>query len=190
MAHGIITFIGGGNMATSLIGGLIKAGYAPEHLRATDPIPARRDELAERFGIATMESNASACADAAVVVLAVKPQVMPAVAQPLGPVLANSRPLVLSIAAGIRAPDISRWLGFDAAIVRTMPNTPALISSGVTGMYANERVSDQEKAAADAILKAAGRTVWVETEAEIDAVTAVSGSGPAYFFLLIDGEFV
>ena len=186
MTHGIITFIGGGNMATSLIGGLINDGYHASQIRATDPLPTRRQQLSEQFGITTFEDNSEACAQAQVVVLAVKPQVMSVVVKPIGPTLAQTQPLVLSIAAGIREPDISRWLGYDASVVRTMPNTPALVSSGVTGMFANARVSDSERSAADAIMKAVGRTVWVQTEAEIDAVTAVSGSGPAYFFLLME----
>ena len=186
MTHGIITFIGGGNMATSLIGGLINDGYTANQICATDPLPARRLQLSEQFGITTFEDNSEACAQAQVVVLAVKPQVMSVVVKPIGPTLAQTQPLVLSIAAGIPEPAISRWLGYDASVVRTMPNTPALVSSGITGMFANARVSGSERSVADAIMKAVGETVWVQTEAEIDAVTAVSGSGPAYFFLLME----
>ncbi|MEM7406646.1 MAG: pyrroline-5-carboxylate reductase [Pseudomonadota bacterium] len=186
MSEQTITFIGGGNMAASLIGGLINNGYAAARVRASEPLPARRDELASRFGIATFSDNAEAAAGANVVVLAVKPQVMPEAAKALGPSLADASPLVLSIAAGIRATDILRWLAFEAAIVRTMPNTPALVGSGVTGMYANARVDSDQREAANQIMQAVGSTVWVDEEDQIDAVTAVSGSGPAYFFLLME----
>jgi len=186
MDHGIITFIGGGNMAASLIGGLINNGYPTAHIRAAEPLAARRDYLSAQFGITCFEDNVTACDGAAVVVLAIKPQVMPAVASGLGAGIRDSQPLLLSIAAGIREPDIRRWLGFEASIVRTMPNTPALVGSGVTGAFANNVVSAEARAAADDILRAVGTTVWVDDEDLIDAVTAVSGSGPAYFFMLME----
>ena len=186
MSQDRITFIGGGNMAASLIGGLINNGHPANCITATDPLTARREELANRFGINCSEANAAACADADVVVLAVKPQVMPDVAKGLEKALTQRMPLVLSIAAGIRGTDIVRWLGYDAALVRAMPNTPALVGSGITGMFANNNTSESQKHAADAVMKAVGGTVWVDSEALIDSVTAVSGSGPAYFFLLME----
>jgi pyrroline-5-carboxylate reductase len=186
MDHGIITFIGGGNMAASLIGGLINNGYPATHIRAAEPLAERREVLGAQFGITCFDDNIAACDSAAVVVLAVKPQVMPTVAAGLGAGISASKPMVLSIAAGIREPDIRRWLNFDAAIVRTMPNTPALVGSGITGMFANANVSAAERGAADNILQAVGKTVWVDDEDLIDAVTGVSGSGPAYFFLLME----
>jgi pyrroline-5-carboxylate reductase len=181
-----ITFIGGGNMAASLIGGLTNNDHPAACITATDPLPARREELASRFGINCSDDNASACANADVVVLAVKPQVMADVAKGLEDALKKSTPVVLSIAAGIRGTDIVRWLGYDAAVVRAMPNTPALVGSGITGMFANTNTSDAQRQAADAIMQAVGSTVWVDSEALIDSVTAVSGSGPAYFFLMME----
>lgn len=186
MSQDRITFIGGGNMAASLIGGLINDGHPATCVTATDPLPARRKELAIRFGVNCSDDNAAACADADVVVLAVKPQVMPDVAKGLADALKKSSPLVLSIAAGIRGTDIVRWLGYDAALVRAMPNTPALVGSGITGMFANDNTSEAQRQAADAVMQAVGGTVWVGSEALIDSVTAVSGSGPAYFFLMME----
>ncbi len=173
-------------MATSLIGGLINNGHAAHAITVTDPLVARRAELANTFGTHVSDDNAAACADADVVVLAVKPQVMATVATGLGDALRTRAPLVLSIAAGIRGTDIVRWLGYDAALVRAMPNTPALVGSGITGMFANADTSAAQREAADAVMRAVGETVWVDSEALIDAVTGVSGSGPAYFFLMME----
>jgi pyrroline-5-carboxylate reductase len=186
MSKQIITFIGGGNMATSLIGGLVKSGYDAGRIRATDPLDTRCKELASEFGVQTDLDNGQAVNGADLVVLAVKPQVMPSVVKDLAAAANAQRPLMLSIAAGITAPDIARWLGYDAAIVRTMPNTPALVSSGITGMYANSAVTPEQRTAADSVMQAVGQTVWLDDEALLDAVTAISGSGPAYFFLLIE----
>ena len=186
MSQKQITFIGGGNMATSLIGGLINNGHPASAIRATDPLEGRRNELSAQFGIDCTDDNALAAKDADVVVLAVKPQVMASVATGLSEALAARQPLVLSIAAGIRGSDIERWLGYDAALVRAMPNTPALVGSGITGMFANANTSAAQRDAADSVMRAVGATVWVESDELIDAVTAVSGSGPAYFFLLME----
>jgi pyrroline-5-carboxylate reductase len=186
MSHSNIVFIGGGNMATSLIGGMVSAGVDAARIYATDPLPARGEELTRRFGIVTGTDNAAAASKADVLVLAVKPQVMHQAIASMAQAAAAKQPLVLSIAAGIAEPDLRRWLGYDAAIVRTMPNTPALVSAGITGMYANGAVSDIQRGEADAIMAAVGKTVWVGHEALIDSVTAISGSGPAYFFALME----
>ncbi|MBT6277927.1 MAG: pyrroline-5-carboxylate reductase, partial [Chromatiales bacterium] len=165
MSKQIITFIGGGNMATSLIGGLVKSGYDAGRIRATDPLDTRCKELASEFGVQTDLDNGQAVNGADLVVLAVKPQVMPSVVKDLAAAANAQRPLMLSIAAGITAPDIARWLGYDAAIVRTMPNTPALVSSGITGMYANSAVTPEQRTAADSVMQAVGQTVWLDDEA-------------------------
>ncbi|MCG2585377.1 pyrroline-5-carboxylate reductase [Massilia sp. TS11] len=177
-----IAFIGGGNMATALIAGLAATGQA---IHVVDPNAEALARLAARYGVSTASAIDAQVSAASVVVLAVKPQQMKAVAAALQPAL-GAGALVLSIAAGIRAADLSRWLGGWDAIVRTMPNTPALIGKGITGMFALDGVSAAQRAQADAILRAVGRTVWLDSEAQIDPVTAVSGSGPAYVFYFIE----
>lgn len=181
-----IVFIGGGNMARSLAGGLVADGYPPERIRATDPDARQRERLGGRLGIAVSDDNRAAVADADVVVLAVKPQVLREVAVDLGPALAQRRPLVISVAAGVRAGDIGRWLGFDGPIVRCMPNTPALLQSGVTALYPNEHVDAGQRDVAESILRAVGTVIWLDDEALLDTVTAISGGGPAYFFLFME----
>lgn len=181
-----IAFIGGGNMARSLISGLIADGYGADRIWVSEPAEAKRAELHGHFSIHTTESNAEAAAAANVLVLAVKPQVLKDVAQELAAAVQARKPLVISIAAGIREQDLQRWLGGGVAIVRTMPNTPALVQSGAAALYANAAVSGEERNLAESILRAVGLTVWVEDEALMDAVTALSGSGPAYFFLVME----
>lgn len=183
---GPTAFIGGGNMARSLIGGLIRRGVDPRTIRVSEPDSGRRDELARDFGVITTAGNAEAAHGAATVVLAVKPQVMPEVAQAIGPVLATPRATVLSIAAGIRIADLVRWLAVPAAVIRAMPNTPALIGAGITALVRGPGVDDAEATRAEALMAAAGETLWLEDEGLIDAVTAVSGSGPAYVFALME----
>jgi pyrroline-5-carboxylate reductase len=179
-----IAFIGSGNMASALIGGLIKRGVAPTGIHAVDPGEEARARTSRQFGIATSASIDSTLADFDAIVLAVKPQVLKDVAEALRPVLSTQ--LVISIAAGIRASDLSRWLGGYGKIVRTMPNTPALIGMGVTGLAALAGVGDDAKALASKVLEAVGATVWFDDETKIDAVTAISGSGPAYVFYFIE----
>ena len=179
-----IAFIGGGNMASALIGGLIKRGVAAADLYVVDLGEEARLRTEKQFGVATGASIDSKLAGYDAILLAVKPQVLKDVATALQPVL--SKQLVISIAAGIRAADLSRWLGGYTQIVRTMPNTPALIGMGVTGLAALPGVDDAGKALASKVLEAVGETVWFDDEAKIDAVTAISGSGPAYFFLLAE----
>lgn len=181
-----IAFIGGGNMARSLIGGLVAQGRDPADIRVAEPVPALRDALAADFGVTVCEDGAQAIAGASTWVFATKPQVLRAVCESLAAQAQAAKPLVVSIAAGITAAQLERWLGGNIAVVRTMPNTPALLGAGVTGLYASGRVDGEGRSFAEALLSAAGRTVWLEDEAQMDAVTAVSGSGPAYVFLLAE----
>lgn len=181
-----IAFIGGGNMARSLIGGLLREGFERDALRACEPNLAIREGLAEDFGIATSDSNLAVAKDAGVWVLAVKPQVMSTVLAELGELAAQLQPLVISIAAGVTIARIDAALGGHARVVRTMPNTPALIGAGVTGLCVNTALPAKERALVERLLGAAGATVWIEEEAQMDVVTALSGSGPAYFFLMVE----
>lgn len=181
-----VVFIGGGNMARSLVGGLIARGAAPSQVRVVDPNADIRAGLETDFGVATYADAREAVDGAGTWVLATKPQVMREVCAALAPQAQVVRPLVLSVAAGITAGQLDRWLGGDMAVVRTMPNTPALLGAGVTGLHANARVDDAGRARAQALLESAGATVWVEDEARMDTVTGVSGSGPAYVFLLAE----
>ncbi len=181
-----VAFIGGGNMARSLIGGLIARGTDAAHLQVAEPVVELRDALARDFGVAVFEQAADAVAGANAWVFAVKPQVMRSVCQALAEAAQAQRPLAISIAAGITASQLERWLGGDIAVVRTMPNTPALLGAGVTGLFASERVDAAGRGFAQSLLSAAGKTVWIDDEALMDAVTALSGSGPAYVFLLAE----
>ncbi|QEE23931.1 pyrroline-5-carboxylate reductase [Rhodanobacter glycinis] len=180
-----IAFIGGGNMARSLIGGLLKTGVAAADIRIAEPQAEAREALARDFGVTTFADNALAINDADVVLLAVKPQVMPAIREGLRDTLQRQRPLLISIAAGVRLDQLERWFG-NLPIVRCMPNTPALIGAGATGLCANARVSAPQRAQAQHILDAAGLTRWIDDEALMDTVTGLSGSGPAYFFALVE----
>ena len=181
-----IAFIGGGNMARSLIGGLIAQGRDPVGIRVAEPVQPLREALAADFGVRVFEDGVQAAEGASTVVLAVKPQVMRPVCESLAASVQASRPLIVSIAAGIKAMQLARWLGGDIRVVRTMPNTPALLGAGVTGLFACPAVDAGERAFAEQLLAAAGKTVWIDDEALMDAVTAVSGSGPAYVFLLAE----
>jgi pyrroline-5-carboxylate reductase len=183
---GDIAFIGGGNMARSLIGGLIARGMPAPAIHVSEPVEALRGALARDFGVRVFADNAEAARDSATWVLGVKPQVMRNVCESLAPIAQDARPLVVSVAAGITTAQLDRWLGGDLALVRTMPNTPALLGAGVTGLFANARVDASGRARTDAMLSAAGPTVWIDDEAKMDAVTGVSGSGPAYVFLLAE----
>ncbi|HED17519.1 MAG TPA: pyrroline-5-carboxylate reductase [Gammaproteobacteria bacterium] len=186
MQHPKITFIGGGNMCASLLGGLITDGWPSSHLHAVEPDTTRRDALQTRFNIQVSPEADNAAQQAAVVVLAVKPQVMQSVCVTLAESVQQHKPLIISIAAGIHLDDIERWLGGNLAIVRSMPNTPALLQSGATALYANTRVDNDQKQTAETILRAVGLTLWLDDEHMLDAVTALSGSGPAYFFLMME----
>ena len=179
-----ITFIGGGNMATAIIGGLIQRGWDRATLRVVEILPAAREKLEQTLKIQTFATINAASLQADCVVLAIKPQQMREAAAQLAPLIGNA--LVITIAAGIRGSDLSRWLNHHKRIVRVMPNTPALVLAGISGLYALPEVTAEDRASAERILGAVGETVWVEREEDIDAVTAVSGSGPAYVFYFIE----
>ena len=179
-----ISFIGGGNMAGAIIGGLLGKGFAASALRVVEIAADARAKLAQQYGVATHEHIDAAAVAADCVVLAVKPQNMREVAVALRPFVTQQ--LIISIAAGIRSTDLSRWLGGYARLVRAMPNTPALVGAGCTGIYAAPGVRQEDVARAEAILGAIGITLRVGREAELDAVTAVSGSGPAYVFYFME----
>ncbi|KLD65510.1 pyrroline-5-carboxylate reductase [Dyella japonica] len=181
-----IAFIGGGNMARSLIGGLLKTGVAASAITVAEPRADARQELGREFGIASYAENRLAAAEADVLVLAVKPQIMPAIHAELLDTLARQRPMLISIAAGVRIDQLERWFGHALPIVRCMPNTPSLIGAGATGLFANRRTSPEQRAKAQHIMDAVGLTRWVEDESLMDTVTAVSGSGPAYFFAMVE----
>ena len=183
---GPIAFIGGGNMARSLIGGLLAAGIEPSTIRVADPNTDCRDALAADFGVATFEQASVAVEGASTWLFAVKPQVMRSLCESLAPIAQTARPLLVSIAAGITSAQMQRWLGGNLAVVRTMPNTPALLGAGVTGLFASAHVDANGRRLAQALLSSAGQTVWIDDESKMDAVTAVSGSGPAYVFLLAE----
>jgi len=176
-------FIGGGNMAAAMIGGMLQKGFSAADIVVAETSAERRAWLQQEYAVAVQADPALILA-AEVIVLAVKPQQLSAVLRVLPPLQPGQ--LVLSIAAGVRAEDISRWLGGHAAVVRAMPNTPALVGAGIAGLYALPGVSETQKAQASRVLEAVGRVVWVAEEAQIDAVTAISGSGPAYVFFFIE----
>ncbi len=185
-AHPLVGFIGAGNMARSLAGGLLKNGWKKDQLILSDPEPAQRQAIETVLGIKTVADNNEVAARADLLVLAVKPQILADVTKPLASTVQKKKPLVISIAAGVRIEDIDRWLGGGLAIVRAMPNTAALIGSGASGLYANDRVNDGMRNQAESILRAVGVTVWLKDEYLMDVVTALSGSGPAYFFLVME----
>jgi pyrroline-5-carboxylate reductase len=179
-----ITFLGGGNMANALIGGLLKTGFAAADIAVVEIGAEGRTRLEQAYGVRCYAAAEAAALDCDVVLLSVKPQQMREACTPLVPYLKQQ--LIISIAAGLRLADLSRWLGGYDKLVRTMPNTPALIGAGVTGLYASPAVSKAGRASAERILQAVGSTLWIADEAQMDAVTAVSGSGPAYAFLFIE----
>ena len=181
-----LAFIGGGNMARSLIGGLVNNGFAAQSIHVADPSAESLDQLSARFPVQTFTENTAAIANADVVILAVKPQQLQQVCRELAPNWQHNK-LLISIAAGIRLDDISRWIGqSEAAVVRAMPNTPSLVRAGATALCANDHVSNAQHELAESILRAVGLALWVKDEQQMDAVTALSGSGPAYFFLVME----
>ncbi|WP_069384937.1 pyrroline-5-carboxylate reductase [Halomonas caseinilytica] len=181
-----VTFIGAGNMAGAIIGGMIDSGYSADAITATSPDDSVLAPLRERLGIHTETDNASAVAQADVVVLAVKPQIMQDVCTGMRDAIQARKPLILSVAAGLPADTLEHWLGGDLPVVRCMPNTPSLVGAGAAGLYANARVTDAQQRIASELLEAVGLVEWVDAEALLDAVTAVSGSAPAYFFLMFE----
>lgn len=181
-----IGFIGGGNMATSLMRGLIASGHSPQQIWVSDAAPDILKSHADQLHVNISADNADIANEADVVVLAVKPQILRDVCLQIAPQLKQKNVLVVSIAAGIGQQSLALWLGANTAIVRCMPNTPALVQTGATALHANPQVNEEQKDLAENILRAVGLTLWFEDEAKLDAVTAVSGSGPAYFFLLME----
>lgn len=173
-------------MAQSLIGGLIKSGVPPSDILVSEPQQILRDKLKNEFAVAAVAENHAVASGADVIVLAVKPQAMKEAIASIKEAFSTRPVLIVSIAAGIRIESIERWMGGLPAIVRVMPNTPALIGSGISALYANKRVNAEGRKDAEVILSAVGATVWLDEESMLDSVTAVSGSGPAYFFYLME----
>ncbi|CAG0969572.1 pyrroline-5-carboxylate reductase [Gammaproteobacteria bacterium] len=186
MKQQTLGFIGAGNMAGSLIAGLWADGYDPAKIWASDPDAEKLDSLAVRFGINTTANNLAVVENSQLLVLAVKPQALREVASGLATTVQRCKPLVVSLAAGVTEASIDRWLGGGNDIVRCMPNTPALVKTGATALHGNENISDEQRSRAEAVLRSVGLVVWVEREELLDAVTALSGSGPAYFFLFME----
>jgi pyrroline-5-carboxylate reductase len=178
-----LTFIGGGNMASAIISGLIANGMDAGGIEVVEPSEDAAARLKQRFGIQVRTGLEHATLHP-LIVLAVKPQQLPEVARQLAPRLKDH--LVISIAAGVRVADLSRWLGGHARIVRTMPNTPAMVGAGITGLFAPRTVNEEDRSIAEAVLRAVGSVVWLDRESDLDWVTAVSGSGPAYVFYFIE----
>src|SRR5258706_8005104 len=182
----LVGFIGAGNMARSLAGGLIANGWPPARIVLSDPDPSQRDTAEERLKVKTYIRNADVVSQAQILVLAVKPQVMHAVATEIAPIVRETRPLVISIAAGIRVSDLERWLSARVPLVRAMPNMAALVGSGASGPFANSLANERMRAVAESILRAVGVTAWLKDESLLDVVTALSGSGAAYFFSVME----
>jgi len=186
MKNKTIAFIGAGNMASSLIGGLVAKGWQADHLFVSDPVQEQCQRLAAAYGVQACRDNNTAVAQADVLILAIKPQVMRDVLLGIKNAVEQKRPLVISIAAGIPLSAITDILGSGIAVVRCMPNTPAMVGMGATGLIANKQTSMDDKNLAQNILAAVGIALWLENENQIDAVTALSGSGPAYYFLVME----
>ncbi|MDL2190736.1 pyrroline-5-carboxylate reductase [Cobetia sp. LC6] len=181
-----IAFIGAGNMASAIFGGMVDAGYPADRIIATARSRETLEALEQRYGVSTTQDNAYAVSQADVVVLGVKPQMMHDVCQALTPAVQNRKPLIVSVAAGITCDSLERWLGGDLAIIRCMPNTPSLVGVGASGLYATAQVTEEQRSLMDEMLTAVGIVEWVEEEGLLEAVTGISGSGPAYFFLFIE----
>ena len=187
MDYGKVAYVGGGNMTRALAGGMLSAGYEPSHILISEPLAEHRESLAKDLpGAVIRESNEDVVREAECIVLAVKPQILCDVCKPLAPIVQETRPLVISIAAGVRGGDIENWLGGKLPVVRVMPNQPALLRLGISGLCANEHTSEYQLRAATNIISTTGPVIKVASEEDIDTVTAVSGTGPAYFYLLVD----
>ncbi len=186
-----IGFIGSGNMAYSLVGGLTSTGVQGQNIWVSDPNSEKNAQMVAQFSVNTSNSNTELVQSVDIVILAVKPQQLATVCAEIAQDISNRRPLLISIAAGVLSKDIERWLSpgsstTSLALVRCMPNTPALVKSGATALYANEQTSDEQKTLAESIMRAVGLTLWLDNESDMHAVTALSGSGPAYIFLVIE----
>lgn len=186
ISNPVIAFIGAGNMASSIIGGLVNKGIPANSIIASDPYPESLEALKKVAPVHTTRNNREALGKADIVVLAVKPQLMKPILEELADSAQQHKPLIISIAAGIETRSLDKWLGGNMAIVRCMPNTPALVQAGATALFANPQVNGAQKEQADQIMRAVGIAMWVNDENTLDAVTAVSGSGPAYFFLVME----
>lgn len=180
-----IGFIGAGNLASSLIGGLIATGFPAGRLWAADPHPATREAVRSRFGINVVQENSDLIEHAQVVILSVKPQAMHIVCNDIRAAVKTKTPLIISVAAGIRCEALFRWLGTPVPLIRSMPNTPAAVGAGATALFAAHTATEDHQELAESLLRSVGMTVWVNEEAQLDTVTALSGSGPAYFFLVM-----
>ncbi len=181
-----ISFIGGGNMARSIIGGLIASGFEPDRIHVSDPQADQRRLLESRFKVTASPDNASCVTANRILVLAVKPQVMQQALASVQRELLAHRPMLISIAAGIRIRDMLRWAGCELPLIRAMPNTPALVNCGVSGLFANTLAEAGHRKTAEQIMQSVGAVVWLDRERDIDTVTGISGSGPAYFFRLME----
>lgn len=181
-----VRFVGAGNMASSLIGGLLNRGFMPAQLSASDPGGRQRQKIWEKYRVDVYSKNTEHFGNPEIVIFAVKPQILNKVTRDLKSLLIQNNPLIISIAAGIQLDDLENWLSDDLAIVRTMPNTPALIGQGATGLYGNRNVTKEHKQMTESIMDSVGISHWVEKESHIDIVTALSGSGPAYYFLFME----
>lgn len=181
-----ISFIGAGNMASAIIGGMIESGFDAENIWASAPDDSHLQAIRKQFGVSITTDNRYCAQQADVIILAVKPQIMAAVCRDIAPVVQNTRPLVISIAAGLEAVTLDTWLGGGLPLVRVMPNTPSLVGKGAAGLFANDQVSEAQKDTVEKIFGSIGSALWVDDEASLHAVTALSGSGPAYFFLMLE----
>ena len=186
MSNKHLAILGGGNMGRALIGGMLRRGTRPEHITVGESSPAAREALSADFGVQSTADNAAAVEPASVIVVAVKPQMAGAVLAPLQPALLRARPVVISIAAGIRLAALESWCGAGVPVIRAMPNRPALVGAGATGLFAPASVAAAHREVAERVMQAVGEVIWVGAEDDLDVVTALSGSGPAYFFLLAE----
>jgi len=186
MSNKHLAILGGGNMGRALIGGMLRRGTRPEHITVGESSEAAREALSADFGVQATADNAVAVGPASVIVVAVKPQVAGAVLTPLQPALQQTRPVVISIAAGIRISALESWCGGGVPVIRAMPNRPALVGAGATGLFAPASVAGAQREVAERVMQAVGEVIWVGAEDDLDVVTALSASGPAYFFLLAE----
>ena len=186
MENQTVAFVGGGNMASAIVGGLLKSGWQSDLIRVSDPLKAQRDSLENDYGITCFEVNSQCIQDVDVIILATKPQKLREVIGSIREQVSLRKPTIISIAAGISIASITRWIGSPMPLIRVMPNTPALVNRGVSGLFANAQCSEEQKSLAGRIMQAVGQVVWVGQESDIDIVTGISGSGPAYFFKMME----
>lgn len=181
-----IGFIGAGNMASAIIGGMLDSGFRAGSIWASAPDDEHLQTIRRKFGVSVTTDNRYCAQQADVVILAVKPQIMADVCRDIAPVVQNTRPLMVSIAAGLTSATLDEWLGGGLPLVRVMPNTPSLVGKGAAGLYANDAVTDDQKKTVESIFNSIGKALWLDDEDQLHAVTALSGSGPAYFFLMLE----